>query len=733
MSKAPKKYTCWQEFQENVLFGIPSHSKAIEIKAYTGLIETEDQRKEVLKYLDDCLKGEDNKIFRSEINEIKKMVLDSGTIKSGNKTLFFTDPVEIIPALDVLPDGILIVTVPFPAQWEETDKHGNTRTRREILNTVITSDQETFQCESSKFVEKELFAKVPDTIIRSRWPMRSRKEFLSGKYHRDPYEVFQKIKGQFQKYIDFGENKGAVTFCSIYAILTYFFILFDSIPYLKFEGMKGAGKSKVGTIFSFIGFNAVMAVSMTASSIFRTVQDERSTLIMDETENFRGDSEKFLEIMPILNSGFQRTGNAPRVEGQSGNRKTVRYSTYSPKIFCSINQVLETLRDRSYVITLVKTMDDSKANLSVREKDPVWAEIRSDLYLMLFEYYKEVQETADSESTENSLKLIGRDWDKAKPIIALANFISEYAPKEGDTIREDLIDFLKQQKEEEQEVAQDSIEATIITVLETKIRDGLEALLPEKRTEDQAITLQLLEFSLQVASSEGLDITSPKFNKPSYSRKIGRKLKAMGLKRNSRVSHGNFAVFDCSTSDLKVAKERYKIVDDLDPNPPNPPNLPNPPNHPNLPNPNHYPNPSQIEDYTEDVREVREVRQDPSEASIRDQNFMPGRSYIVLKQFSDGSAIYEKDQVFDWDPNSAQVKRWIREGKLRLHVETDTLSREGDPGFSRVEVLSDISVAGKLGDYKLRKGQIIYIEKEQLPMLLKRGAVREIPEGPDHV
>ena len=554
------KYKSYEEFQLEVLTGVPSHSKAIEIKAYTGLIETEAQRKEVLKYLDDCLKGEDNKIFRSEINEIKKTVLDSGTIKSGNKTLFFTDPVEIIPALDVLPDGTLIVTVPFPAQWEETDKHGNTRTRREILNTVITSNQETFQCESSKFVEKELFAKIPDTIIRSRWPMKSRKEFLSGKYHRDPYEVFQKIKDQFQKYIDFGENKGAVTFCSIYAILTYLFILFDSIPYLKFEGMKGSGKSKAGMIFSFIGFNAVMAVSMTASSIFRTVQDERSTLIMDETENFRGDSEKFLEIMPILNSGFQRTGNAPRVEGQSGSRKTVRYSTYSPKIFCSINPVLETLRDRSYVITLVKTMDESKANLSVRERDPIWAEIRSDLYLMLFEYYPEVQEIAESETTENSLKLIGRDWDKAKPVITLANFISKYAPREGDTIMEDLIEFLKQQKEEEQEVAQDSIEATIITVLEEKVNEGLESILPDKRSEGTLITIQLLEFSLQVASYEGLDTVSPKFNKQSYTKRIGRKLKAMGLKRNLGFNRKHQAIFSCSLLDIATAKERYKIT-----------------------------------------------------------------------------------------------------------------------------------------------------------------------------
>ena len=51
--------------------------------------------------------------------------------------------------------------------------------------------------------------------------------------------------------------------------------------------------------------------------------------------------------------------------------------------------------------------------MSVREKDPVWSEIRSDLYIMLFEYYQEVQALSESDSIVNALKLIGRDWAKA--------------------------------------------------------------------------------------------------------------------------------------------------------------------------------------------------------------------------------------------------------------------------------------------------------------------------------
>lgn len=571
-----KDYENYDELKGEILSSVGSHNKALILKGNLNLIETEDQRKEALAFIENCLTNDgDNQLFRVDILAIKKEIRELNTFKSGNWTLFFNEPKIVNPVLDVLSDGTLIVTVPFPSEWAETDKRGNSRIRRDLSNFVLTSNLEVFPCIDSEFTRREVFAKVPETVLRSRWPMKSRKEFLSGHFHRDPFEVSRKISDQFTKYIDFGDNNGAAVFCTLYALLTYFFVIFDSIPYLKFEGMKGSGKSKAGTIFYFIGFNAVMAVSMTAASIFRIVQEERSTLIMDETENFRGDSDKFQEIMPILNSGWQRTGNAPRVEGNSGNRKTVNYSTYSPKIFCSINPVLETLRDRSYVITLIKTLDEIRANASVREKDPAWSEIRSDLYILLFEYYSEVQELAESEKIGNDLRLMGRDWDKAKPLIAMAQFISKYAGSEGEDIRNDLMDFLKQQQEEEQEVAENSIEATIIHVLEERIHEGLEAIIPGKRTEDTIVTIQLLDFSLQVATFEGLDTVSGRFNKKSYIKKIAGKLKSMGLRKNVRVNRANLSIFDCTLSDIQVARQRYKVTSSNETTQTNQTNFPN--------------------------------------------------------------------------------------------------------------------------------------------------------------
>ncbi len=384
---------------------------------------------------------------------------------------------------------------------------------------------------------------------------------------------------------------------------------------------------------------------------------------MDEAEGMKKGSEKFEEMLPLLNSGWERTGYAVRVEGKSGKRKRVTYSTFSPKIICAINPVFETLRDRTYLITLIKTMDETRGNLGVREKDPVWKEIRDSLYLMLFEYYQEVLDLSESDIIENDLKLIGRDWDKAKPIVTLAQFISKYAGDEGEQIRKEIIEFLTQQRQEEEESASDSIEATIVQVLEEKINEGLERLLPERRTDQSLVTIQLNDFAMQVANLEGLDTSASRFNKKSYNRKIAGKLKNMGLRRNARVTHGNFAIFDRSLSDIQLARQRYKIVSEAETNHTI---LTNYTNQTNLAN--HYTNYQKDAENREHVSMVSVVSQKEAErvphdlGSGQDQNNPIGKPAEHNEKLMSGIGLASSTPYYRSKASDLRLKQVILEG-----------------------------------------------------------------------
>ena len=63
-------------------------------------------------------------------------------------------------------------------------------------------------------------------------------------------------------------------------------ISFQYAPYVKYEGEKGSSKSKACEVHEYIDFNAFSGVDYTPAVIFRTLQDTRGTLIIDEAETY---------------------------------------------------------------------------------------------------------------------------------------------------------------------------------------------------------------------------------------------------------------------------------------------------------------------------------------------------------------------------------------------------------------------------------------------------------------
>ena len=499
---------------------------------------------------------------------------ESESRRVGKYEILFKDQKPFSTGQGVLPDGSLSYTVSFPTKMEKEDAKKNSYFITVQCNFEITSKREIFPCTESEFKARNLFTNVPEEPIQSRWSMMSRKDFLDEMAHVDPWIVFKKIKGIFDKYIDFGEIKGGSTFCAIYCILTYLFVMFDAIPYLKIEGITDSGKSKLGEIFLHLAFNATMGVDQTPSVVYRTIEAERSTLIVDEIEGLdkNRQTDRMLELFPIFNSGYKPTGSVMRTEGNSLNRKRVIYSTYSPKIFCAIDPLLETIKNRSYIIMLLRTLDEKRSNLSISSRDPVWQEIRDDLYILAMEYFEEIREVSDSMEITNDLKLIGRDYEKAKPILAIARFLTKYS--QGDqSVLQEVKDFIEQQKSEDQEHAMGSKEAQVILEIEALINESKQSMLVSGKSDNDMVQIRIPDLSERV--SNALRYNPEKLNKMSFSHNISNTVKRLGLMRNRKTIGKGITAFECSLSLIKEARQRYKMEV-------NAPDLSNPSNLSNL-------------------------------------------------------------------------------------------------------------------------------------------------------
>lgn len=568
------------------------------------------------------LEEEDNRITISEYRKILSSLDREWTYKTASgKKVYFQDYRQISPVLDFSGDRLYMI-VPFPTDIPVMDRKGDiVGQRRTVENFVVTSAGELMECMESEFTGKDLIPRFPEMVLDQRWSMGSIRAFMNEGADIDPFGVFRELKGIHDFYMDFGDNNGAATVNALYSILTYVFPLFPTIPYLRFTGTKGAAKSKEIAIHENTDFNALNAVNFSPASMFRTIQDTRGTMLIDEAETYgpgAAGGEAREALNQIVNSGFQAQGKVPRIENIAGRRVRVNYSTYSPKIIGGINEVTETLRDRSFEILLVKTLDMRKSSRSVRSTDRKWQSIRDSLYLLAMNHWQEIRDTSDSAGVENRLDLIGREWDKARPLLVIAHFLMKYNPDEGKEVIEELWRFLEQQREREEELQVDSLDYSVIEALE----DLVERELLNSFDGDGPVRIQLLELSMKIADLEGRDIE--RINKKTYGKTVKDRILKMGLGVGFRRGKGNLTYFETDKSRVRAAKERYLHSNSQDvSNPSNPSNLSNPfnfsnpvgevtENHSNLENnPNNtLSNPSETTQNSEKVEDqVTEVTQ----------------------------------------------------------------------------------------------------------------------------
>lgn len=91
--------------------------------------------------------------------------------------------------------------------------------------------------------------------------------------------------------------------------------------------------------------------NLTAPTLFRVVDQQRPTLLLDEVDAYLNQAE---ELRGLLNAGHKRGACAYRCEGD-GN--TVRaFRAFAPAVLAGIGHLPGTLHDRSIPIPLVKAL-----------------------------------------------------------------------------------------------------------------------------------------------------------------------------------------------------------------------------------------------------------------------------------------------------------------------------------------------------------------------------------------
>lgn len=143
-------------------------------------------------------------------------------------------------------------------------------------------------------------------------------------------ELAALIGGYLYRYVDLSHSFRKIA--TAYILLTWLYDAFNELPYLRFRGDFGSGKSRALVVIGSICYRPFFASgASTVSPIFHTLDTFGSTLVFDEAD-FRFSDEKS-ELIKIFNNGNVRGFPVLRTAVSTKNEFNPQaFTVYGPKI-----------------------------------------------------------------------------------------------------------------------------------------------------------------------------------------------------------------------------------------------------------------------------------------------------------------------------------------------------------------------------------------------------------------
>lgn len=254
--------------------------------------------------------------------------------------------------------------------------------------------------------------RTPDMVRREVHENPERREML----RHATAELLNATQAFLCRYVVLPDEAASVA-ASLYVLHTWTVEAADATPYLVIVSKeKGSGKTRMLETLTLLVRQAWHTASTTEAALFRKVEQDRPTLLLDEIDTVFNGSAKSEPLRAILNAGNRRGSTVTRCEGKG----TREYSTFGPKVLAGIDTggLPDTVRDRSIVIEMRKRSDEP-----VERMRPRVAEQEAGPLLHTLQTWAlvAIEELAALEP-ELPLSVSDRAADAWEPLLAIAEF-----------------------------------------------------------------------------------------------------------------------------------------------------------------------------------------------------------------------------------------------------------------------------------------------------------------------
>ena len=235
-------------------------------------------------------------------------------------------------------------------------------------------------------------------------------------------KVLDSISKFLQRYIVFS-SPAQPTAIALWVAHTWALDAFDYTPYLRVDSPeKQCGKSRVLDCLEPITPKAWRTISPSEAVLFREIDRDRPTLLLDETDTLfcNGKDDRAESLRALLNAGFERKARVPRCVGQGSSFAVQHFAVFCAKAFAGIGSLPDTIRDRCILIRLVrKSRDESVERFRKREAEATAAPISAALEA----WAKCTENIAVLRASRPNIpnELSDRQADICEPLLAIAD------------------------------------------------------------------------------------------------------------------------------------------------------------------------------------------------------------------------------------------------------------------------------------------------------------------------
>jgi len=196
---------------------------------------------------------------------------------------------------------------------------------------------------------------------------------------------------------------------------TFFYDVFDAFPLENILGVSESGKSRLNLLNLSLAYHAEGVIDPTEAGIFRSKEEDKATLCIDEAE-YLNNPNLHSTLRILINASYSKyAGFVTRYDETEGKRVKRRFDLYSPMSICGIGGLEGVTLSRAFRIVMKRVdRDYPKAN------PDTYRTLRNMLYVLRIRHAFEIRELY--EKMDISDIVTARFEELFKPLFTMTKF-----------------------------------------------------------------------------------------------------------------------------------------------------------------------------------------------------------------------------------------------------------------------------------------------------------------------